>query len=65
MSSKKDTGNLDYETRKRISHSRNVDIKICLRCNARNAIRAKRCRKCGYPRLRLKNRWETNIHLKP
>ncbi|HUS56624.1 MAG TPA: 50S ribosomal protein L40e [Thermoplasmata archaeon] len=30
--------------------------KICMNCNARNAIRAKRCRKCGYPGLRLKSR---------
>ena len=60
-----DTGNLDPETRKRIANKRNINIKICLRCNARNAVRAKRCRKCGYKRLRLKNRWETNEHPKP
>lgn len=27
---------------------------ICMRCNARNAQRAARCRKCGYSRLRPK-----------
>lgn len=27
---------------------------ICMKCNARNAPRAKRCRKCGYKGLRPK-----------
>ena len=27
---------------------------ICMRCNARNPPRAKRCRKCGYKNLRPK-----------
>jgi len=27
---------------------------ICMRCNARNAPRAERCRKCGYSKLRPK-----------
>jgi len=30
--------------------------KICMRCNARNPIKAKRCRKCGYDKLRKKAR---------
>ena len=64
MSNKLDTGNLDPQTRKRIANNRNINVKICLRCNAHNAVRAKRCRKCGYKRLRLKNRWETNEHPK-
>lgn len=29
---------------------------ICMRCNARNPQRADSCRKCGYKRLRPKNR---------
>jgi large subunit ribosomal protein L40e len=29
---------------------------ICMRCNARNPQRARRCRKCGYPNLRPKAR---------
>lgn len=31
-------------------------VKICMRCNARNALRAERCRKCGYKGLRPKRR---------
>jgi large subunit ribosomal protein L40e len=27
-----------------------------MKCNARNALRATRCRKCGYKGLRLKNK---------
>jgi len=30
--------------------------KICMKCYARNAIRATRCRKCGYKGLRVKAR---------
>ncbi|MGM0604103.1 MAG: 50S ribosomal protein L40e [Halobacteriota archaeon] len=33
---------------------RTLDRQICMRCNARNAPRAERCRKCGYTRLRPK-----------
>ena len=29
---------------------------ICRKCYARNALRAKKCRKCGSTRLRMKNR---------
>jgi len=29
---------------------------ICMRCNARNPTRSDRCRKCGYKKLRPKNR---------
>jgi large subunit ribosomal protein L40e len=28
--------------------------KICMKCYARNAVRATRCRKCGYKGLRVK-----------
>ncbi len=28
--------------------------KICLKCSARNAMKATRCRKCGYTGLRTK-----------
>lgn len=27
---------------------------ICMRCNARNPMRADQCRKCGYGKLRQK-----------
>jgi large subunit ribosomal protein L40e len=30
------------------------NVKICMKCNARNPPRAKRCRKCGYHGLRFK-----------
>jgi large subunit ribosomal protein L40e len=31
-----------------------LDRQICMRCNARNAPDAERCRKCGYTNLRPK-----------
>jgi len=31
-----------------------LNKKVCLSCYARNAIKATRCRKCGYTSLRLK-----------
>ena len=30
--------------------------KVCMKCNARNPVRAKKCRKCGSKGLRLKNK---------
>ena len=33
---------------------RRLNKKICMKCNARNAPTAKRCRKCGSPDLRMK-----------
>ncbi|WMW21376.1 MULTISPECIES: 50S ribosomal protein L40e [Methanolobus] len=30
--------------------------KICMDCNARNAVRATRCRKCGGKALRMKSK---------
>jgi large subunit ribosomal protein L40e len=36
------------------AEERILDKQICMRCNARNAPRAKRCRKCGYKKLRPK-----------
>ncbi len=30
--------------------------KICMKCNARNPPRARKCRKCGYKGLRQKNK---------
>jgi len=38
------------------AEARILRMKICRNCNARNAIRATRCRKCGYIGLRMKNR---------
>lgn len=33
---------------------RRLNKKICMRCDARNAPTAKRCRRCGYTELRFK-----------
>ncbi len=38
------------------AEARNLVKKICMNCNARNAIRATRCRKCKYTGLRIKTR---------
>lgn len=38
------------------AEDRILDKLICMRCNARNPKRAERCRKCGYQRLRPKNK---------
>jgi large subunit ribosomal protein L40e len=35
---------------------RNLSVKICMRCNARNPKKATRCRKCGSVKLRSKNK---------
>ena len=52
-------GNLTPENIK-IAANRNTGVKICLRCNAHNAIGAKKCRKCGYKNLRLKRKLDLN-----
>lgn len=36
------------------AEARILDKQICMRCNARNAPKANRCRKCGYKNLRRK-----------
>jgi len=36
------------------AEKRLFNIKICLKCNARNPPTAKTCRKCGYKGLRFK-----------
>ena len=38
------------------AEQRILNKKICMKCNARNAQAAKRCRKCGYKGLRPKAR---------
>jgi large subunit ribosomal protein L40e len=38
------------------AEERLLNVKICMRCNARNAVRATSCRKCGYQNLRPKNK---------
>ncbi len=38
------------------AEARLLNVKICMHCNARNAIRATTCRKCGYKNLRPKNK---------
>lgn len=32
-----------------------LHMKICMKCNARNPVRAHKCRKCGYKGLRTKS----------
>jgi large subunit ribosomal protein L40e len=38
------------------AEERILNKKICMKCSARNAVRATRCRKCGYTNLRVKNK---------
>jgi large subunit ribosomal protein L40e len=35
---------------------RTLEKQICMRCNARNPVRADKCRKCGYKHLRRKSK---------
>ncbi len=42
------------------AEARLLDVRVCMKCNARNALRATRCRKCNYKGLRLKNK-ETKV----
>jgi large subunit ribosomal protein L40e len=38
------------------AEARTLNIQICRKCNARNAVKATRCRKCGYEGLRPKKK---------
>jgi len=38
------------------AEARTLIKKVCMKCSAVNSIRAKFCRRCGYPNLRTKNR---------
>ena len=38
------------------AEERLLNVKICMRCNARNAVRATSCRKSGYQNFRPKNK---------
>ncbi|MBC7085497.1 MAG: 50S ribosomal protein L40e [Methanomethylovorans sp.] len=38
------------------AENRILNKKICMKCNARNAPRADRCRKCGSKELRPKSK---------
>ncbi|MGM0590377.1 MAG: 50S ribosomal protein L40e [Halobacteriota archaeon] len=42
------------------AENRLLQKQICMRCNARNPVRAKRCRKCGYKNLRPKSKEPRN-----
>ncbi len=33
-----------------------LHMKICMKCNAHNPVKAHKCRKCGYKGLRVKSR---------
>lgn len=38
------------------AEKRNLDVKICRKCNARNPKKATRCRKCDSKQLRVKHK---------
>ncbi|MDD4332309.1 MAG: 50S ribosomal protein L40e [Methanosarcinaceae archaeon] len=38
------------------AEERLLNKKICMKCNARNDVRATRCRKCGSTNLRVKSK---------
>lgn len=38
------------------AEARLLEKRICMKCNARNAIKATRCRRCGYKGLRPKSK---------
>ncbi|WP_333582269.1 50S ribosomal protein L40e [Methanoculleus bourgensis] len=38
------------------AEARLLNVKVCMKCNARNAVRATRCRKCGSDELRPKSK---------
>jgi large subunit ribosomal protein L40e len=38
------------------AEARTLYKKICMKCSASNAMKATRCRKCGYEKLRPKAR---------
>lgn len=38
------------------AENRILNVRICMKCNARNPKKAKRCRKCGSTDLRAKNK---------
>ena len=40
----------------REAEARKLNVQICRKCNARNALKATRCRKCGYTGLRPKKK---------
>ncbi len=38
------------------AEARTLNVRVCMKCNARNAVRATHCRKCGSTDLRPKNK---------
>ncbi|MEA1993472.1 MAG: 50S ribosomal protein L40e [Euryarchaeota archaeon] len=42
--------------RSELAEKRLFNVKICMKCNARNPWNAKKCRKCGYKGLRPKSK---------
>ncbi|DAC50277.1 MAG TPA: 50S ribosomal protein L40e [Candidatus Thalassarchaeaceae archaeon] len=38
------------------AEKRLLEVRVCMKCNARNGLKAAKCRKCGYKGLRLKNK---------
>lgn len=42
--------------KREIARQKLLYVQICRKCYARNALRAKKCRKCGSTSLRMKNR---------
>ncbi|MEM2192134.1 MAG: 50S ribosomal protein L40e [Candidatus Hadarchaeales archaeon] len=39
-----------------VAEKRLFNVLICMKCNARNPIKATKCRKCGYKGLRPKSK---------
>lgn len=39
-----------------VAEKRLFNVKICMKCNAKNPIKATKCRKCGYRGLRAKSK---------
>ena len=38
------------------AEKRNLEVRVCRKCNARNPSNAERCRKCGSKQLRRKHK---------
>ncbi|MDI6642715.1 MAG: 50S ribosomal protein L40e [Candidatus Hodarchaeaceae archaeon] len=39
-----------------VAERRLFNVKICMRCNCKNSMKATKCRKCGYKGLRPKSK---------
>ncbi len=39
-----------------VAEKRLFNVKICMKCNAHNSLKATKCRKCGYRGMRAKSK---------